>query len=356
VPDVMYVPVLKARQGELTALGLIQPVTRQHVLPLLQIEPGTLDEEYGRPDVRKAIDKAVTRLGPWVGQRLLLDVGLLATEVALRDGSGAIGYAVSEVLDKGPRPTPVLRLDDGQLARRDAAAAHADLRTGVAIRLSDADMDEDYEDIDEALTSILRELALDRFDVDLVLDLGCVIGDLAVRTFSRLAVDLLRGLSFADEWRQVIVTAGAFPADLGEIVPWEIGELPRYDAALYDRVQERRRLPREPIFGDYAVTNPVATNQGYRSAPNLRYAVADRWLFLKGRLNDPRGHDQFYEVCERIAVHPDFVGAALGVADARIANPRANGRGPGNASTWRSIGTAHHLDYVVQRLTTLGEP
>ena len=354
--EVMYTPVLKARMGELTALGWTQPVTRQHLLPLLQIEPGTTDEDYGRPVGKKAIDKAMARLRPWAGQELLLDVGLLDTEVALEDGAGIIGYAVSEALDHGMPATPVLRLDDGPRARRDARAAHAHLRTGVAIRLSEADMDQDPEDLGDALNSALRDLTVQPSDVDLVLDLGCVIGDLAVRTFSRLVPEVLRDLPAADEWRHVIVAAGAFPADLSDIGAWEVGELPRWDAALFDRVQGRRRLPCELVFGDYAVTNPVAASAAYRSAPNLRYAVADRWLFLKGRLNDPRGHDQFYEVCERIAEHPEFVGAALGTADARIASPRANGNGPGNATTWRAIGTAHHLDYVVQRLTTLGEP
>ncbi len=354
--EVMYTPVLKARMGELTALGWIQPVTRQHLLPLLQIEPGTTDENYGRPVGKKAIDKAMARLRPWAGQKLLLDVGLLDTEVVIEDDAGAIGYAVSQALDHGVRATPVLRLDDGLLARKDAQAAHADLRTGVAIRLSDADMDEEPEDLDDVLASLLGDLALQPSDVDLVLDLGCVIGDLPAVAGSRLAADVLRGLTAADEWRHVIVAAGAFPADLGEIVAWEIGELPRWDAALFDRLQGRRRLPCELVFGDYAVTNPVATSAAFRSAPSLRYAVADRWLFLKGRLNDPRGHDQFYEICERIALHPEFVGAGLGTADARIASPRANGHGPGNATTWRAVGTAHHLDYIVQRLTTLGEP
>ncbi len=357
MPDVVYTPVLKGRQGELTALSLIQPATRQHILPLLELVPGSDDEAFGRSAVRSVIEKAAKKLRTWAGQRLLLDVGLLATEIDLRDGIGAVGFSILEALDQGVRATPTLRLDDGPQARLDAAMLHADLRCGIGIRLSNADLDEDYEDIDEALTGFLRELSLRASDVDLVLDLGSVIGDLAVRAGARLAADLLRGLAAADEWRQVIVAAGAFPSDLNEVSPWSIGELPRYDAALYDRLQERRRLPRAPIFGDYAVTHPVlVTGLPYRASPQLRYAVADKWLVLKGARNDPRANERFYDVCERIAQHPEFVGAALGNADARIANPRSNGQGPGNASTWRALGTAHHLDYVVRRITTLDEP
>lgn len=356
MPDVLYTPVLKGRHGELTALGLIQPATWQHLLPLLEIVPGPEDEAGARQPVRSEIQRTVRKLQPWAGQRLLLDVGLLASDTALRGGFGAIDIAISEAFDLGVRATPVLRLDDGPLARRDAAAAHANLRTGVALRLVGDDLDQDTEDIDDALTAMLAELGIHPSETDLVLDLGGVRGDVAVRGGERIAADVLRGIHAAEEWRNVIVASGAFPPNLAEVQPWVIGGFARYDAALYDRLQQRRRLPRSPVFGDYAVTNPEYITGNFRSSPNLRYAVADRWLVLKGTRSDPRGHEQFYDLCDMVAAHSDFVGADLGKADARIASPRANGQGPGNASTWRTIGTAHHLDYVVRRLTTLGEP
>jgi hypothetical protein len=353
MPDVLYVPILKGRQGELAALGMIQPMTRQRVLPVLEIMPPT-DEAYAAAPLRSAIEKTARKLKVWAGQRLLLDGGLLTAEVELRDGIGAVGFSVAAATDQGVEVTPVVHLNDGPLARRDAANWHADTRRGVAVRLTAEELDEDSENIDEALTELLQALAVDRRDADLILDLGPVVGDLMVRAHSRLAADVLRELSGAQEWREVIVSSGAFPADLSAYPAWALGEPVRYDAALYDQLRQRRRIPRQPVFSDYAVTHPILTGLGYRSSPHLRYTVADRWLVLKGRLNDPRGHAQFYDVCETIAAHPDFVGSTLGRADARIADPR--GVGPGNASTWREVGTTHHIDYVVKRITTLGEP
>jgi Beta protein len=356
MPDALYVPVLKGRQGELAALSLIQPMTRQHVLPVLEIVPGPGDDAYNAaPQLRSIIEKTARRLQTWAGQRLLLDAGLLTTEMELRDGFGALGFSIAAALDQGVSATPVVRLDDGLLALHDARTWHADTRCGIAVRLGAKDLDEDAEDIDTAVTDLLRDLEVDRKQVDLVLDIGPAIGDLMVRAGSRLAADALRALTNPDDFREIIVTAGAFPPDLTDYPPWEIGEPVRYDAALYDHLRQRRRLPRIPAYGDYAVTNPIlVTGLPYRASPQLRYTLADRWLVLKGGRNDPRGHDQFYDICERIAAHPDFVGAALGNADARIADSRA--KGPGNASTWREIGTAHHLDYVVRRLTSLDEP
>jgi hypothetical protein len=251
--------------------------------------------------------------------------------------------------------TPVVRLSNEDQVLADIAKTHAETQGGAALRLNAEDMDEDIEDIDDAVNSLLRRLSIRRSNVDLILDVGVVNGDLAVRAGSRLVTDVLRGMTDVEEWRQIVVTAGAFPADLSAIQPWVMGELQRFDAALWDHLRGRRRLVRYPVYGDYAVAHPILSNgPSFPAAPQLRYTVADRWIVLKGRRNDPRGHEQFYEICDTIAGHPDFVGGALGYADARIVNARRYG--PGNASTWRELATIHHVDYVVQRLTNLDEP
>jgi hypothetical protein len=352
MPRVIYVPVLKGRQGEFAALAEIQMSTRQRVLPLIEILPGPADEPA---DLKSLINHTARKLKVWAGDRLLLDAGLLPTEAAIDGQSGAVGYAVAAAAGEFVDATPVIRLNDEDLALQDAAAAHAEHGNGIAVRLNVEDLDEDAEDIDDGLSGLLAKLGVNRSDVDLLLDLSVVGGDPAVRVLSRLTADALRGLTAVEDWRQIVVTAGAFPADLSAFGPWTIGEPIRYDAALYDRLQQRKRIDRMPIFGDYAISHPLLANgPAFPPAPQLRYTVADRWLTLKGSRNDPRGHEQFYEVCARIARHAQFVGPNLGRADTRIADPTRYG--PGNGSTWRQIGTTHHLDYVVERLTSLGEP
>lgn len=353
MPDPVYVPVMKGRQGEFAALGDVQPVTRSQILPLIEIVPGPDDEAT---TLRQVIDKSMRKLRPWTGHRLLLDSSLLPVEVPLAGERGAVAFAAMRARELvGVSATPVVRLNDEPRAHADAAATHRDYGVGVALRLDTEDLEEDPEDVIDVLEDTLHTLDLRPPDIDLVFDLGVVDGDLAVHAGARFAADLLRTLRRPDDWRKVIVTSGAFPADLSFIEAWRLGEPPRYDAQVHDRLQQRRRIPRLPLYGDYAVAHPSMTNgPAFPAPPQLRYTVADRWLTMKGRRNDPRGHDQFYLVCEHIRNHPDFVGATLGKADDRIAH--ASQHGPGNASTWRQIATTHHLDYVVQRLTTLGEP
>jgi hypothetical protein len=353
MPDPVYVPVLKGRQGEFKALLDVQEFTLDRILPLIEIVPGPDDEPT---TLRQVIDKSVRKLRSWAGCRLLLDAGLLPADVLLGDGIGAVAFAVMRARELvGADATPVVRLNDEPLTYTDAVAIHRDYAGGVALRLGREDLEDDPEDIIAALQDVLRALDVGPREVDLIFDLGAVNGDLAVHAGARFVADLLRTLPTPGEWREIVVTSGAFPADLSFIEAWRLGEPPRYDAQVYDRLQQQRRLPRLPLYGDYTVTHPVlSSGPAFPTPPQLRYTVADRWLTMKGRRNDPRGHEQFYVVCEHIRTHPEFVGAALGQADDRIANTRQYA--PGNASTWRQIGTTHHLDYIVRRITTLGEP
>lgn len=151
------------------------------------------------------------------------------------------------------------------------------------------------------------------------------------------------------------MAAGAFPADLSGFEPWVLGELPRRDAGLWRSVAATRPS-RLPGFGDYAIAHPLlATGVPFAPPPQLRYAAADRWLVLKGRRRDERANAQFFEICQAITGRPEFT-AGLGWADGRIAAAAARRDGPGNGTTWRSIGTGHHLDLVVDRLRTRHEP
>jgi Beta protein len=351
MPDFVYVPVLKGCQGEFAALGKIQPITRSGILPLVEIVPGNSDEPA---TIREAVDRGVKKLRPWAGSSVMLDSGLLPTEILLGD-VGASGYAARKSAEFGINAIPVVRLADGPVARKDIGECICDYGTDVAIRLNLEDMDEDPEDIDSAIISLLREINAPRSSANLILDLGVINGDIAVRAGSRVVYDFLRDLEKVDEWKTIVVAGGAFPVDLSAIAPWSFGEAQRYDAALWDAIRGRRRIPRIPIYGDYAIAYPLLiSGPPFPPAPQLRYTLSDRWLIVKGRRNDPRGNEQFCDVCDFVAAHPEFAGTALGAADARIADSRD--QGPGNGATWREIGTTHHLDYVTSRITNLGEP
>lgn len=347
-----YVPILKGRRGELDALGLVQTATRRVMVPLVEVAPK--DESEDAPTVAKICRSAVGRLAKSYPDAMMLDGGHFDLDADLGGDTGVLRLLADTARAEGLTAQPVLRLEDPARARREARDAAATDGRGLTVRLIGEDLDEDPDDLDDVLQDLLDDTGVDRGDVDLLLDLGPVEGDVAVRGGARLIQSLLRDLPRIDEWRTITVAAGAFPVDLSQFTANVIGERPRYDAQVFDAVR-RRRIPRQPDFGDYAIAHPtLALGGAFAPPPQLRYTVAEHWLVLKGRRTDPRGHAQFQHICQVIARHPEFAGTPLSAADRRIAGGSVEG--PGNGTTWRTIGTTHHLDYVTRRLTTLGEP
>jgi Beta protein len=340
--------------GEFSALHKISDTAKRGLVPLVEVVP---DGERDLPsDIRASCEKAAKRLGDnWGTCTAFIDAGLLDLSLDSGNGMSATESVCRYSEQREVRSIPVVRLDDVDRAWSDVAVLHREFDRGVGIRLVGADLDEDGEDIDEMVDALLLRAGLDRRQADLLLDAGAVDGEVAVLGIARLMTSLLRSLERVDEWRSVTVLSGAFPVDLGWHPPGVVGEYQRCDADMWAHVMNRRRLPRKPDYGDYAIAHPILPAGSIGTpAPELRYTVSDRWLTLRGRRNDPRGHSQIFEVCEQIASHPDFAGAALGWADSWIEG-KGNGR-TGNATTWRQVGTVHHLDFVTHRLASLGEP
>lgn len=347
-----YVPILKGKQGEYSGLQHLAPRTRAEIQPLVELVPsGDVDDaDVQQNDARKAQDK----LGrAWTLSTLFLDAGNYDLDTDL-GGFGLTAYACQLLEDRSVYSVPVARLSDPPLVRTDIATVNGKFGRGACIRLTGDDLQEDGDVIEAMIDDFVAATTLRRAELDLLLDAGPVDGDVAAQLAARSIRSLLREMDQIDDYRSVTVAAGAFPQDLSEFAPNVLGTRPRYDADMWGRLASRWS-GRALDYGDYAIAHPLLSDGvAFAPAPQLRYTAGTTWLVLKGRRNDPAGHSQFYAICDRIASHPEFAGAALGSADRRIANSRAEGTG--NAATWRQIGTTHHLDLIVRRLTTLGEP
>lgn len=357
VADVAYVPVLKGRGGEFLALRHLDLASRQAILPVIEVVPAPADSA---PDIRPVVLRTVQRLGEaWATFPIMVDLGHLDTDVDLGDGHGAVWLAAERLVAADVTPLPVMRLGDAPSVDGSVSAVRdvielrrAGLVSNIALRLSAEDMDDEPEATEGLIDSLLEVVGFGPAKVILLLDLGEVTAS-TTRAGARLVADALA--DHRREWHRVVAVAGAFPVDLSTAPPWEIAEFPRADAAMWNALTRRAGDGPTTAFGDYAVAHPrLVSGVAFRAAPQLRYAVSNRWLVLKGRVNDPRGHDQFTKICAEIAATDDFAGARLGWADNLIEHPTPGH--PGNASTWRAIGTAHHIDYVVARLTNLAEP
>jgi hypothetical protein len=364
-----YVPILKGRLGEFTALSNTASDVLDRFTPLLEVVPGAVEfDDDGDPtpesvtaDVTRFIDRAVAK---WANRPMIVDASLLP-------GSPGARPPIVELIEgcrrRGQPVVPVVRPSDSDDligGVRDAAGGGtlAITPSSACIRLAGEDLDDTNVPLAEAINRVLGVLAMRPDEIDLVLDFGAVSDEQAAGFAARIARLTLGELPYVDDWHTLALAAGAFPTDLNAVQPNVLSAITRYDAGIWRGVRGRV-TGRVPSFADYAIAHPVMpATAGFAPAPQLRYTVSQEWLVMKGRKTDRRGAQQFFDICRAVANHPEFT-PDLSWGDRRIAmtterddDSLAQDPGTGNAMTWRAIGTSHHIAFVVNRLATRDEP
>jgi Beta protein len=356
----MYVPILKAKQGEFRALPLLVPDIRSQIVPLLEAPPL---EGYGDavteepPTVDTQLERLPAKLEQALGpdRRFFLDLGLVESDPALAGGEQPISYIFGKLHDRGLAATPVTALgrdDDYREAATEVARADD---TGLCMRI----VADDLDDPEAAVALVLEEIAEDSLepeDVDLLFDLGEVGANVGPSVF---VMDVtLRDLAERDRWRSLTVAATSFP-DVSAYGPDSINVAQRYEWDLWRRIRGRE-LPRPPQFGDYGIFGAQLRGAGgefsFAPSPNLRYTTDDDWLIFKAKSPVRHGYEQFNSICQALVARPEFAGADFSWGDDFIAKCAAGTAGPGNASTWIQVNTNHHITAVVGQLATHGGP
>ena len=132
--------------------------------------------------------------------------------------------------------------------------------------------------------------------------------------------------------------------------------IPRFEWNLYVEIVKKmiENKLRIPIFGDYAINHPELLQIDMRKvkpAATLRYTIKDHWLILKGKNVRDNGFDQYRKHCEYIANSKYFYGERFSYGDYYIAQCAKGSESTGNLSTWRKVGTNHHLKVVSQEIS-----
>lgn len=351
-----YVPILKGKAGEYNALRQLALGPKSRLTPVIEVPPIPWDYKNDQPgrtidehlnNAAKKIDRA------WDSERsLFADVGALADQ-RMADGRHPMTYLFDSARDRGLELIPVsgLNRDSAYQDATRAIAARDD--RGVCVRLEGADC-EDTVELTERLERYLAFLGLTPSAVDMVIDLKEV-GTAAPSTFVA-AKSIIETLPKVSEWRTLTWAGSAFPRNLMSFAANQDGTWPRTEWQVWSSLALRRqRLPRLPTFGDYGINHPEFDEMDpriIRMSANLRYTVDRDWLIFKGRNVKNYGYEQFNELCRRLVKRPEYSQATFSWGDRYISLCAQDLDGPGNATTWRKVGTSHHLIYVVGQIAS----
>ena len=346
-----YVPVLKVKRAEKSALAGISFSLRQHILPLLEIVKRT-DESVDKHLNTSFAGLAASLVGY---HRCMLDARELAP-----DGTPGAKAAFDRAIAHGIAFTPVTgisRLDDVSSAIA-LAQTH-----GIAIRLTEANFES--HGLPGDLTSFLLHHHILPSTVDLIVDLGDV-GDLIPAGIMHKTRHFLDDVPNKGQWRTLTVTGTAFPRGMGIVERNSSKSISRAEwLAWRDGLyRQRASLERLPTYSDCAIQHPLGV-EGFdvrymQASPTVRYALDHEWLLIKGETSRATpAREQFPNLATQL-VYGHLQGQYRGRSHCegcRLVQNSANGLPRlGSPEIWRKIGTIHHITTVRDGLEALQWP
>jgi hypothetical protein len=355
-----YYPVLKAKAGELDALGRIPHDRKGFVTAILEVPPPGYKRVrkaagVGKESVRRSLSEHVSSVGETMltklkdGPRLYLDGHFLRREGLMPDGTPPLAHIVRRLADAGLRAGLVVR-NSGE--DRDIAALDdliKERQCEVCLRLGDADYDP--QTVHEFSRSTVEALGLRESEVELLLDFGALSED-NVRSTRITAEAISRAVS-GGRWKSIIAASTSYDRWPSGVGVGEPVELPRWERSVHDaalRGAGERRLQ----YGDFGVSGHrmIAPSDYATAGVKLRYTTADHYLlYYAGQLNDVGG-EGFKAIARRVIRHPEFT-PKLTWGDEFLEECVKPGADSGGTATWAAVGTSHHVGFVLRELGLL---
>ena len=165
----------------------------------------------------------------------------------------------------------------------------------------------------------------------------------------------IKAIQNLDEWRSLTVIAGAFPKDLADIKKHTQHKLPRNDWIMW-RNHAAGTKTRIPSFGDYAIQHGVfeeRQGKNFNFSASIRYTASEYWVIMRGegvQNEDGAGYSQWPAQAELLRSRSDFYGPEFSFGDKYIYTMATELKKTGTPEDWLAAGFNHHLTVVVRQL------
>jgi hypothetical protein len=353
-----YVPILLSKAAEQYALRHLPLPLRERLLPLIEVPGAGIDSETGEPkhSVAKNIDLHLIGLLDSLGTdaQFLLDPIALAPLENKKASRSATELLYEQAAARSMSFVPVVRLGQ-RLIDLDVARKH--VARGACIRIS---RDELKSDLVEPLHRVLKRLCLGHAQIDVILDYGDVadLDDLGRHALHASIVSTLRLFPAIRDWRCVVLAMSAFPP-MTRIKGSR--RVPRSEWDIWNRLRtESHGVIRMPTFGDYAIEGavrapPVNPKHLRNAPPTIRFTDENQWQIIRGQpANKCPIEQQYREMARRHLVRSSTSLGAPHCEGCERAHAAASRRGTGGSrSTWRRLGSLHHLTLVAEQIRAL---
>jgi len=339
-----YVPALKGKLGEYSALKEIRNDLKNKFTPLIEIPPIPLG---------KTIDKHIEKVGEkindsWGNDNIFfLDLSDIDLDVRLQGNVHPLEFLASDIRKRNLKMVPVTGFDRDEEYQKQIRKINKLDNMGFCLRIYLKDIDK----MKLQLKDIKEIIDANTTDIDLILDLKYIPEEF-IDVFQKFLPDIINSIPELKYFRNFIFLATYFPRSLSQIRPYTIYPLTRYEWKIW-RYLIKSKVRRKPTFGDYAIANPeiVQVDPRYmRMSANIRYTTENEWFIFKGGQVKRDGYGQFHDLSEKLINHKNYSGENFSSGDLYIKECAKYKVGPGNATKWREAGTNHHITFVLNQI------
>lgn len=337
----MYTPILRWKMGERFALKHLDPAIKQHVRPLIVLDPEKATVEF--PD-------DVGR--DWGTSELLLDVARVHEEKEAPPSGTWLDWYASELSKRSLRMVPIIAPQNAPEFLDAAASVCRIYGRGAALRVGRDDLFGEDGKFAFSAHTVMRATGLEPRDIDLVLDLGAISAD-DVGALRAAVTAVWSSIGAFGTWRSIVVVSGAFPSDMKDVPPG-VSRLLRHDRVLANQLASVGAFR----YGDYTAMHPVHGDFDPRTmtpAAKVVYALASEWVIARGISvkRHPKGWGQAVELCQLLIDELDQSferTAEPSWADLIIRRVAAGQGKTGTARQWVSVRVNRHITATVQQM------
>lgn len=347
-----YFAVMKGKAGELQAIRDIAADVRALTTLVWEVPPLPYNHETGTfgKSVDSHIEAFAKRLTDCCPdeQHFFIDCRQLKPESRLASGEAPLAAGIRLLSALGAHPSIS---DEPTQTEVEVVGDH--LRAGgeVLLRLSErmfANMS-----FRQSLSELLARVGAEPSQVHLFFDFG-QLSNSSTQSQAFAVFSAINSLENQGEWLSYSIVGGSMPPSLP---PAEQSPklLPRLEWEIWRQVvQNLPASARLPCFGDYGVSSYDVTELNPRMitvSANIRYTGVEGYWIFKGRSLRRFSFEQFRDLSRQVIGHTAYSGPSFSWGDEYIEQCAEGKVGTGNTTTWRRVGTNHHVTLVARQVS-----
>ena len=308
---IQYVPFLKAKRGELTAMGELGPEVKQAICPLFDFPRKQADysaETYAA--TARSIATSLTK--HWgIDAELYFDDFDIAQQITV-EGEHQYAY-VLKALD-GLQVIPVVGLGR---TTHNAAVARLKRNNEIASDIVAFRVERDaFEYFDEDEIDYYMANVFERFEtIDLILDCRLCTSLKVSEAAQQIASFAKKFCDVYDNVRRVIVTGSSIPASIKDVIKVDSTEVvARQELDIFTKARELSVI--ELTVGDYATVSPFYSDaldpklMQSVMTPRLIYPFKRSHYLTRGTSMKSGGYEQYVvltsDLCEKEFFRPGY--------------------------------------------------